>query len=87
MVRYQSAGPMVSWPSPDGMERVKSWPKVLPGEAAAAPKIQFFGLYSLSEETNPLRMGTLTPDGQSNVRRFFVRQAACSGSKVPRNTV
>ena len=31
-------------------------------------------------------MGTLTSDDQSNVRRFFVRQAACSGSKVPRNT-
>jgi hypothetical protein len=63
---------MVSWPSPDGIERVKSWPKVLPGEAAAVTEIQFFGLSSLSEETNPLRMGTLVRDGQTHVQGIFM---------------
>jgi hypothetical protein len=31
-------------------------------------------------------MGTLVRDGQSNVRRFFVRQGACSGLEVSENT-
>jgi hypothetical protein len=47
--------------------------KRAPWRVSAIHEFQLFGFYSLSEETNPYRMGTLVPDVQSNVRRFFVR--------------
>jgi hypothetical protein len=42
--------------------------KVLPEGASAVTEIQFFGLYSLSDQPNPYRMGSLIRDGQTHVR-------------------
>jgi hypothetical protein len=57
-------------------KQAKKRAKLVSRRESRATEFQLFGLYLLSEKTNPLRMGTLVRDGQSNVRRFFVRQAA-----------
>mgnify|MGYP007046702295 CR=1 FL=1 len=59
--------------------------KRAPWRVSAIHEFQLFGLYSLSEETNPYRMGSLVRDGQTHVQGIFVRQGACSGLEVPEN--
>jgi hypothetical protein len=57
-------------------KQAKKRAKLVSRRESRATEFQLFGFYSLSEETNPYRMGSLIRDGQSNVRRFFVRQEA-----------
>jgi hypothetical protein len=59
--------------------------KRAPWRVSAIHEFQLFGLYSLSEETNPYRMGSLVRDGQTHVQGIFVRQGACSGLEVSEN--
>jgi hypothetical protein len=56
-----------------GLKRAPDKQKRAPWRVSAIHEFQLFGLYSLSEETNPYRMGTLVPDVQTHVQGIFMR--------------
>jgi hypothetical protein len=62
-----------SWTASAGQKQAKKRAKLLPKRTTGATEIQFFGFYSLSEKTNPYRMGTLVRDGQTHVQGIFAR--------------